>query len=221
MSAPLSSRILGANQSAWDTMQTHRFVVAIERDCLPIDVFKTYLVYECDFVETAMLIFGHMLVKAPGLAERQALAGVLQALAVDQIGYFEKAFAALAITAADRRRASPAAVAAFRDGMLAIARNGGYLDGAAVMLAAEWMYANWCARAARAPIANREIKRWVDLHAEPAFLAQADWLRRQIDTAPGLTETDTNRLSALFGRALALEIAFHDAPFLGNGVDRR
>jgi thiaminase/transcriptional activator TenA len=86
MSAPLSSRILSANQSAWDTMQTHRFVVAIERDCLPVDVFKAYLVYECDFVETAMLIFGHMLVKAPGLAERRALAGVLQALAVDQIG---------------------------------------------------------------------------------------------------------------------------------------
>jgi thiaminase/transcriptional activator TenA len=221
MSTPLSTRILAANQSAWDTMQTHRFVVAIERDCLPVEAFKAYLIYECDFVETAMLIFGHMLVKAPGLAERRALAGVLQALAVDQIGYFENTFAALAITAADRRRASPAAVAAFRDGMLAIARDGGYLDGVAVMLAAEWMYATWCERAARAPIANREIKRWVDLHAEPAFLAQAAWLRHQIDTAPGLAETHTNRLSALFGQALALEIAFHDAPFLGNGVDRR
>ncbi|MGA8613030.1 MAG: hypothetical protein WB760_15300 [Xanthobacteraceae bacterium] len=46
--------------------------------------FKAYLIYECDFVETAMLIFGHMLVKAPALAERRWLAGVLQALAVDQ-----------------------------------------------------------------------------------------------------------------------------------------
>jgi thiaminase/transcriptional activator TenA len=221
MSMPLSSRILAANQSAWDAMQAHRFVVAIERDVISAEVFRAYLVYECDFVETAMLIFGHMLVKAPGLAERRWLAGVLQALAVDQIGYFEKAFAALAITPADRRRASPAAVAAFRDGMLAIARDGDYLDGVVVMLAAEWMYATWCARAAHMPIANPEIKRWVDLHAEPGFLAQADWLRRQIDDAPGLAETDANRLSALFGQALALEIAFHDAPFPGSADDRR
>jgi thiaminase/transcriptional activator TenA len=221
MSAPLSSRILAANQSAWDAMQAHRFVAAIERDCLPAEVFKAYLIYECDFVETAMLIFGHMLVKAPGLAERRWLAGVLQALAVDQIGYFETTFAALAITSEDRRRAAPAAVAAFRDGMLTIARDGGYLDGVAVMLAAEWMYAAWCARAARRPIANAQIKRWVDLHAEPAFLAQADWLRGQIDAAPGLAEPDFDRLSALFGRALALEIAFHNAPFLGDGDDPR
>jgi thiaminase/transcriptional activator TenA len=221
MSAPLSSRILAANQAVWDAMQAHRFVTAIERDCLPAEVFKAYLVYECDFVETAMLIFGHMLVKAPGLAERRWLAGVLQALAVDQIGYFEKAFAALAITLEDRHRSAPAAVAAFRDGMLGIAKEGGYLDGVAVMLAAEWMYAAWCARAARTPIANPEIKRWVDLHADPAFLAQADWLRSQVDAATGLAEADVNRLSALFGRALALEIGFHDAPFLGNADHQR
>jgi thiaminase/transcriptional activator TenA len=221
MSASHSSRILAANQSAWDAMQAHRFVAAIERDSLPAEVFTAYLIYECDFVETAMLIFGHMLVKAPGLPERRWLAGVLQALAVDQIGYFEKAFAALSITPEDRRRSSPIAVAAFRDGMLAIARDGGYLDGIAVMLAAEWMYAAWCARAARTPSANPEIKRWVDLHADPAFLAQADWLRRQIDYAPGLAEADVDRLSALFGRALALEIAFHDAPFPENRDDQR
>ena len=220
MSAP-STQILAANQGAWDAMQAHRFVVAIEQDVLPAEVFKAYLVYECDFVETAMLIFGHVLVKAPGLAERRWLAGVLQALAVDQIGYFEQAFAALGITPEDRRRASPPAVAAFRDGMLAIARDGGYLDGVAVMLAAEWMYATWCTRAAGGPIADAEIRRWVDLHADPAFLAQAEWLRRQIDEAPGLAASDVEHLSMLFGRALALEIAFHDAPFLGRADDQR
>ena len=77
-------------------MQAHRFVAEIEEDRLSATAFKAYLIYECDFVETAMLIFGHMLVKAPGLAERRWLAGVLQALAVDQIGYFERAFAASA-----------------------------------------------------------------------------------------------------------------------------
>jgi thiaminase/transcriptional activator TenA len=221
MSASLSSQFLSDNRGVWDAMQAHRFVAEIEQNVLPLEAFKAYLVYECDFVETAMLIFGHMLVKAPGLAERRWLAGVLRALAVDQIGYFERAFAALTITPEDRRRISPPAVAAFRDRMLAIARDGGYLDGVAVMLAAEWMYATWCARAAKAPIANPEIRRWIDLHADPAFLAQSDWLRSQIDQAAGLAETEAQRLSELFGRALALEIAFHDAPFLGRPNDQR
>jgi thiaminase/transcriptional activator TenA len=215
MSGPLSDEILAANRPVWDAMQVHRFVTAIAEDRLPDEAFKAYLVYECDFVETAMLIFGHMLVKAPGLPERRWLAGVLQALAVEQIGYFEGVFTALGITAADRARAMPAEVLDFRNGMLAIARDGSYLDGVAIMLAAEWMYATWCTRVAGSPIANAELKRWVDLHAAPEFHAQADWLRQEIDAAEGLTAADRAHIAALFGRALALEVAFHEAPFGG------
>src|SRR5580704_17951072 len=164
-------------------MQGHRFVVVIEADRLSAAAFKAYLIYECDFVETAMLIFGHMLVKAPGLNERRWLAGVLQALAVDQITYFEGAFAALGVTREDRARPLPPSVSAFREGMLSIARDGSYLVGVAIMLAAEWMYATWCSRAAKRAIRDPILKQWVDLHAEPAFLTQADWLRQQIDAA--------------------------------------
>jgi thiaminase/transcriptional activator TenA len=212
VSAPLSERIRAAHRDVWDQMQAHRFVAEIEQDRLSAQAFKAYLIYECDFVETAMLIFGHMLVKAPGLAERRWLAGVLQALAVDQIGYFERTFAALGVTAEDRARPLPASVLAFRDGMLAIARDGGYLDGVAIMLAAEWMYATWCGRAAERAISDPILKQWVDLHAEPAFLAQADWLRHQIDGAHASLEST---LGMRFRRALELEIDFHSAPFEG------
>jgi thiaminase (transcriptional activator TenA) len=212
MSATLSERIRAANSDVWEAMQAHRFVADIEADRLSAAAFKAYLIYECDFVETAMLIFGHMLVKAPGLSERRWLAGVLQALATDQITYFESAFALLGVTREDRQRPLPLAVSAFREGMLNIARDGSYLDGVAIMLAAEWMYATWCARAAKRSISDPILKQWVDLHAEPAFLAQADWLRRQID-AVDLGEV--RGLSQRFRRALELEIAFHSAPFEG------
>jgi thiaminase/transcriptional activator TenA len=208
----LSERIRAANLDVWDAMQAHRFVAEIEQDRLPSEAFKAYLIYECDFVETAMLIFGYMLVKAPGLPERRWLAGVLQALAVEQIGYFEEAFAAVGVTRMDRARPLPPSVFAFREGMLAIARDGTYLDGVAIMLAAEWMYATWCARAAGRGISDAIVKQWVRLHAEPAFLAQSDWLRRQIDTADPAQEA---ALGHRFRRALELEIAFHSAPFEG------
>jgi thiaminase (transcriptional activator TenA) len=213
VSGRLSDLIRADTADVWDAMQAHRFVRAIEADQLPLDVFKAYLVYECDFVETAMLIFGHMLVKAPGLEERRWLAGVLQALAVDQIGYFERTFAALGITAEDRARAMPESVLAFRNGMLAIARDGSYLDGVVIMMAAEWMYATWCTRTAKTPSSNAELKRWVDLHAEAEFHAQAEWLRRQVDGSADDSAEQRAQLAALFGRALELEIAFHDAPF--------
>jgi len=213
MSVPLSERILAANLDVWDAMQSHRFVAEIEEDRLSAAAFKAYLIYECDFVETAMLIFAHMLVKAPGLSERRWLAGVLQALAVDQITYFEGAFAAVGVTRKDRERPLPSAVSAFREGMLSIARDGSFLDGVAIMLAAEWMYATWCSRAAKRAIREPILKQWVDLHAEPAFRAQADWLRRQIDAAnPG----QEGALSQRFRRALELEIGFHSAPFEGT-----
>lgn len=206
----VSERIRAANQDVWDAMQAHRFVAEIQADRLSQEAFKAYLIYECDFVETAMLIFGHMLVKAPGLPERRWLAGVLQALAVDQIGYFEHTFAALGITSEDRARPLPVSVLAFRNSMLAIARDGSYLDGVAIMLAAEWMYASWCSRPAQGSISDTILRRWVDLHAGPEFLAQADWLRRQIDAAD---PSEEQQLSERFRHALDLEIDFHHAPF--------
>jgi thiaminase/transcriptional activator TenA len=213
MSVPLSERIRAANQDVWEAMQVHRFVAEIEEDRLSAAAFKAYLIYECDFVETAMLIFAHMLIKAPGLSERRWLAGVLQALAGDQIGYFERTFAAVGVTREDRERPLPSLVSAFRDGMLSIARDGSYLEGAAIMLAAESMYATWCSRAAKRTISDPILKQWVDLHAQDAFLAQADWLSRQIDAANPAQE---RALSQRFRRALELEIAFHSAPFEGT-----
>lgn len=210
MSETLSERIRAVNADVWDAVQAHRFVSDIEEDTLSAEAFRAYLVYECDFVETAMLIFGHMLVKAPGLSERRWLAGVLQSLATEQIGYFERTFETLGVTEAERRRGLPPSVLAFRDGMLQVARDGSYLDGVAIMLAAEWMYATWCSRAAERKISDPVLKRWVDLHAEPEFLAQADWLRRQVDAADPTAEAD---LSASFRRALELEIDFHTAPY--------
>ena len=105
-------------------------------------------------------------------------------------------------------------MAAFRQGMLAIAQDGTFLDMAAAMFAAEWMYWTWCSAAARAEISDPLLREWVDLHAEPAFEAQALWLRDTLDAAGRtLSPEERTRLSAVFGRAQRLEIAFHDAAY--------
>lgn len=208
-----SDDLLEANRDAWHAMQSHRFVTDIENDRLSQEVFRRYIVYEGAFVETAMAIFAYGLARAPGLAERVWLAGVIDALARDQIRYFEERFEELGIDPVSYEPL-PAAVTDFRAGMLEIAEVGRYVDIVVAMLAAEWMYATWCGRAAKAAISDRHVRRWVDLHAEPAFIAQVTRLRAEVD-AHGQTASrgDKDRLTAAFGRTLALEIDFHTAAY--------
>jgi thiaminase/transcriptional activator TenA len=214
---PLSDEILARNQDVWEAMQAHRFVRDIEEDRLDPAVFRRYLAYENAFVETAILIFGYAMVKAPGLDEQRWLIGVLKALSEEQITYFRRAFDALGMAPSEWRDIPmPGAVASFRDGMLAIAAHGPYVDGIAAMFAAEWMYWTWCRRAAGRTIGDPVLRRWVDLHAAEDFADQARWLRRQIDAAGAeMGERSRRRLSGIFRRALELEIDFHTAAYGG------
>ncbi len=162
---PLSDEILNQTQAIWDKMQSHRFVRDIEGDRLPDDVFKRYLAYENAFVETAILIFGYCMVKAPTLEEKRWLIGVLKALSEEQIYYFHKTFETLGMQESDWRDIQlPASVSAFRDGMLAIAAHDTYAAGITAMFAAEWMYWTWCDRAAKHTISNAKLREWVDWH---------------------------------------------------------
>jgi len=220
MSESLSQRLLNANRDIWDAMQAHCFVRDIEADRLPAAAFERYLIFEHRFVETAILIFGHAMLKAPRAAQRHRLIGVLHALSTEQLPAFASFFAALGIAPAGADEALPAAVQAFDRGMLRMAEKGGYCDVAAIMLAAEWMYATWCGRAHAAPISSPELRRWVALHAEPSFLGQVAWLRAEID-ACATDEAGAARLSARFRRALQLEIAFHEAAYDASWPVRR
>lgn len=214
MGETLSERILRENEAVLGAMVGHRFVRDIEHDRLPREVFDRYLVYEGAFVETAISIFAHAAAKAETIGQKRWLIGVLDALANQQIAYFEKTFAARGI--------DPSAfdtgileVAAFRNGMLAIARDGSYLDTVAAMFAAEWMYWAWCRQASQGRISDPLLKEWVDLHAHADFAAQALWLKAELDAAgPRLGEADRARLSAIFGKAQQLEIGFHDAAYI-------
>jgi thiaminase (transcriptional activator TenA) len=214
---PLSNEILACNRDVWDAMQAHRFVQDIERDRLDGGVFRRYLIYERSFVEAAITIFGQALVKAPGIEQQRWLIGVLHALAHEQIDYFRTAFAELGMPEPDPAQVVPPAVSAFREGMLTIAAEGSFIDIVAAMFAAEWMYWTWCSRADRKPISDPVLKRWVALHAEEGFAAQARWLKAQLDTAgadmPAAARAEAARV---FRRALELEIDFHTAPYGGG-----
>ena len=209
----LSEQMLDENRDVFEAMVHHRFVEDIKADRLPKEAFERYLVFEGAFVETAIAIFSYATAKAGTIEEKRWLIGVLDALANQQIAYFEKTFAARAIDPA-RYDTGRADVAAFREGMLAIARDGGFLDTIAAMFAAEWMYWTWSTEADRTDISDPLLKEWVRLHAEPEFEAQARWLKAVLDEAgETMDPAERKRLSTIFGRAQRLEIDFHEAAY--------
>lgn len=212
MSTPFHERLRETNRAAWEAMQAHPFVRAVEGDRLPPAAFLRYLSYERDFVATAIPIFAQALIKAPGFAEQCHLIAVLDALANSQLPYFDATFAALRATP-DPAGSFPPAVTAFRDHMHDISRTGSYAEILTSMLAAEWMYATWCTRAAARPIAEPHLAHWVALHAAPEFAAQVAWLKRQVDEAAArVAEEERDLLARHFGNTLRLEFAFHTAP---------
>lgn len=84
-----SERLLREHQPAWQAMQQHPFVTDIEQDRLPTVVFNRYLVFEGNFVATAIAIFALGVSKAPGIQQQRWLIGVLNALVDIQIAWFE------------------------------------------------------------------------------------------------------------------------------------
>jgi thiaminase (transcriptional activator TenA) len=218
MPEPLSNRILAENAQVFEAMVSHRFVRDIAADRLPPEVFDRYLLIEGAFVETAIAIFGYAVAKSSALEDRRKLIASLDALANEQMPYFERAFARRGLGADPALQAEPR-VAAFRDGMLEIARDGDFPTIVTAMFAAEWMYWTWCRAVSEAPMRDPMVRDWVEMHAAPGFAAQARWLRDRLD-ALGDDMTPAQRAKAvrIFGHVQQLEIDFHAAAYPAEAI---
>lgn len=203
------------NRPAWDAMVGHRFCRNMATDRLPEAAFVRYLRYEHAFVRAAIGIFAHALAKAPTAADQDHLIEVLVSLAREQEGYFRRTFARLGLAPEPLApEALPAAALGLRDGVLALAASGSFAEVLAAMLAAEWMYLTWCEEADAQSPHNAAPADWIRLHVEPGFRGQVDWLKRRLDQlGPSLPAEQQTRCADNFGRVLALEIAFHHAPY--------
>ncbi|QKJ85587.1 TenA family transcriptional regulator [Paramixta manurensis] len=208
-----SDRLLREHHAAWEAMQQHRFVVDIEHDRLPETVFNRYLVFEGNFVATAIAIFALAVSKAPGIRQQRWLIGVLNALVDTQIAWFEQVLAQRAVNPADYPDSLPG-VLRFRDGMLNVAQQGSYEEIITLMFGAEWMYYHWCLRVSAQPQQDADVRRWVEMHAEDEFFQQASWLKAELDScAQRLNEEQRQALSVLYGKVLQWEIDFHSAAY--------
>jgi thiaminase (transcriptional activator TenA) len=212
-----SSWLRECNRAAWDAMVSHRFCRDVAEDTLPEAALVRYLRFEHAFVRAAVRTFAYALAKADDSDDQDRLIAILQGLAAEQDAYFRRTFARL-----DRDgrvltgKELPAAARQLSDGVLAIAASEPFPEILAAMTAAEWMYLTWCEAAEdRQPRREAEAA-WVALHTAEPFRQQVAWLLRRLDVlGPALPPKRRQRCALIFGQVLALEIAFHNAPYNG------
>lgn len=197
--------------AALDAAGGCRFVREATGGTLSDDDFARYLLVEEAFVLTASRVLGRVVWESTTWDDLLPHARSLTNLVTEQRDYF---------SALRGRWTVPPAVAeevlarasVLADAVLGQVAEGGRAAAVTGMLAAETMYARWCTAAAATPAAGRQpdLQAWIDLHAEPAFLAQVAALETEVDGLDPARVGD-DELDRWFTSVLAAEIAFHDA----------
>ncbi|MGM0605761.1 MAG: TenA family protein [Halobacteriota archaeon] len=211
------------SEPEWSAAVEHPWTNALGANALSEEAFRRYLLQDYAFLGSLVSAFGYAVGDAPDVASKRRLVAFLDTLTDEENDYFERSFDALDVPAARWQHPTPTATtAAFVDLLGRASREGGYAETLAVLVPAEWVYAEWAtavateraARGADAADAPFYVTEWIDLHAIDPFLEFVAWLKDQLDeVGPTLSPRRQARVDRLFGRTVALEVAFFDAAF--------
>ena len=202
----------------WQEAVGHRFTEELGMGALEPATFRIYLVQDFVFLEHLVGAFGRAVADAPTMSTKRRLVGFLDVLTDEENDYFERAFDALDVeieTSMTVPTSGP--TAAFVDLLEAASRMGGYAETLAVLVPAEWIYAEWATRVQsyettdELPFYYRE---WVDLHATADFRSFVSWMRGQLDDiGPTHSIRRQQQIQRLFTRTVHLEVAFFDMAY--------
>ena len=177
-----------------------------------------YLLVEEAFVLTASRVLGRVVWESPTWEELLPHARSLTNLVTDQREYFAGLRGRFPVDAGEAP-AVLARAAVLADVVLAQVAEGGRAAAVVGMYAAETMYARWCTAAAGVDVPRQpDLQAWVDLHAQPPFLAQVDALAADVDAlSPEVTD---GQLDRWYAAVLAAEVEFHAAALVPGGPVR-
>jgi thiaminase/transcriptional activator TenA len=183
------------------------FVRQVTDGSLDDDALARYLLVEESFVLTASRVLGRVVWESPTWEALLPHARSLTNLVTVQREYFAGLRGRFPVDAAEAPGVL-ARAAVLTDVVLAQVAEGGRPAAVVGMYAAETMYARWCTAAAAVTAPRQpDLEAWVQLHAEPAFLAQVDALGEDVDRiGPEVPDVDLDRWCSA---VLEAEAAFH------------
>jgi thiaminase/transcriptional activator TenA len=211
--APLTNLILASAQPIWNEVIHHRFFREVESDTLADTLWVRYLTIEYAFIDTAAIVLGHAVTKAPSFEERRKLAFGLYGLVTDQENFFHRAFQSFEVPREAQQLRTPLSNE-LHNLFLRLAVEGTYADILTAFLGAEWLYLQWCGAASRTPSRRPIVRSWVDLHAGGEFAGHVYWIRDQLDLI-GVQSGDSlaTRLVEILEATFRAEQAFHTAVY--------
>ena len=188
---------------------------------MPTDAYARYLIEDYAFIIDLASVLGYLVAKAPTMAAKARLSTFLAALTSSENDYFLRSFEALGVPEDVYGNSVQSPVTqAFANLMLTSADQGGYAEGLACLLCAEWVYLTWGEREAHKPRPRHfYLAEWIDLHAGPNFEGFVNWLREEMDhIGQALAPVDQHRVAECFEKMCTLEVAFFDFAF---GIETR
>ncbi|MCW0215830.1 MAG: TenA family protein [Pseudonocardia sp.] len=201
--------------ATWDAAVRHRFVHELWDGSLDRDVLARYLVQDFQFCDAFLALMGAAVATCDDPAARVTHARQVGLVAGDEHEFFHSSFDALGVSVADRTSPSRAAPTTGFVALMDRARTSGdHASCLAVLLVAEWLYLDWATRPSSPAPVDPILREWIDLHRGPDFETWVAFLRAEFDrTAAALDPPVAQRVSELFGEAVALELAFFEAAY--------
>jgi thiaminase/transcriptional activator TenA len=201
-------------EDTWQASIRHRFVRELLEDTVPEQVLRRYLVQDYQFVDSFVALLGAAIATADSADARLVLARQLGMVASEENTYFHRSFDALAVPTAERDAPRLAAPTIALRAMMDTAHHD-YAHCLTVLTVAEWLYADWAARAESLP-ANKIAAEWVELHANPDFDEWVRWLRGELDRVGAAAPPQVrSEITELFRATVAEELAFFAAAYTG------
>ena len=211
MAERFTETLRAASEPGWSQAVEHRFVNELFSGAVSDAVMSRYLIQDHRFLDSFLLLLGAALAGADTFEARLRFGRFIGMASSEENTYFLRAFEALGVPE-ERRAADPdtAATAGFKAIMREAAEARSYAAALSVLTVTEWLYLDWASRAPRRLPDNFVHAEWIALHDNPHLRGFVDFLRAELDRV-GPAQTDLCR--DLFGRTVALELAFFDAAY--------
>jgi thiaminase/transcriptional activator TenA len=210
--APRSTDALRAlADPIWRAQHAHPFVRGIGDGSLDVDRFAHWVRQDYRFLVEYCRLFGLAAARAPDLDTLGRFADLLQATARTEMDLHRAYAREFGITEAELEREPMAPTTrAYTDFLLRVAATGDFAELVAALLPCMWGFAEiGQALQARGLPAEPRYAKWIEMYADPAFVALADWCRSLMDRlAEGAGEAGRRRIEEAFLTSSRYEYLF-------------
>jgi thiaminase/transcriptional activator TenA len=205
----------GASEPTWSQAVGHRFVTELFAGTISDKVMAGYLIQDHRFLDSFLTLLGAAIATTDSFEARLRFGRFVGMVSGEENTYFLRAFETLGVTEKERAEAPDTKpTAGFKAIMLEAAATRSYAATLSVLNVAEWLYLDWAGKGPKPLPANFVHAEWITLHDNPDFRDFVAFLRAELDRV-GPAEPDVSK--DFFLRAVALERAFFDAAYEGEG----